>query len=250
VTKGASDKTSETKIVHAEFVAGAPATDKLPAPALAEVAFCGRSNVGKSSLMNTLVARRGLVRTSSTPGCTRQINVFEVRTADGLSLHLTDLPGYGYAKLSKAEKKSWGPMLEGYLRERPTLRAAVLLFDARRGLEPDDEQLLEFLRTPRPAGEIEIVLVATKLDKLSLSARKPRLAELKKQTGTQILGFSAVTGDGREDLWRRLRRAVLAGADASHSDLRSKSVAEGEAGEDSAAKQRRGGAAPRTNKTR
>jgi GTP-binding protein len=210
-----AQKEETTKVVRAEFVAGAPAVDKLPAPALPEIAFAGRSNVGKSSLMNTLVARRGLVRTSSTPGCTRQINVFEARTSDGLAVHLVDLPGYGYAKLSKAEKKSWGPMLEGYLKERPTLRAVVLLVDARRGLEPDDEQLLEFLREPRPAGELQIVLVATKLDKLSLSARKPRLAELKNEAKTRVIGFSAVSGEGREDLWRQLRRAALGSAPAS-----------------------------------
>lgn len=202
-------KEETTNVVHAEFVAGAPDVDKLPAPALPEIAFAGRSNVGKSSLMNTLVARRGLVRTSSTPGCTRQINVFEARTADGLAVHLVDLPGYGYAKLSKAEKKSWGPMLEGYLKTRQTLRAVVLLVDARRGLEPDDEQLLEFLRERRPAGELQIVLVATKLDKISLSARKPRLAELKSEAKTRVIGFSAVNGEGREDLWKQLRRAAL-----------------------------------------
>jgi GTP-binding protein len=205
---------TETRVVHAAFVAGAPDVDKLPAPALPEIAFAGRSNVGKSSLMNALLARKSLVRTSSTPGCTRQINVFEVKTSDGLALNFVDLPGYGYAKLSKSEKKSWGPMLEGYLRDRITLRAVVLLVDVRRGVESDDEQLVEFLRASHPDGGVDIVIVATKLDKLSLSAQKPRLAELRKAIGAPVVGFSAVTNVGREDLWRRIERAALVGAAA------------------------------------
>jgi GTP-binding protein len=202
-----------TNVVGASFLAGATDVAALPAPALPEVAFAGRSNVGKSSLMNTLLARKSLVRTSSTPGCTRQINLFEAKTQDGLTLHFVDLPGYGYAKLSKSEKKSWGPMLERYLRGRITLRAVVVLVDVRRGLEDDDAQLVEFLRAPRPAGAVRVIVVATKLDKLSLAAQKPRLAELRKATGAAVIGFSAVTGAGREELWRQLRRAAVPAAE-------------------------------------
>jgi GTP-binding protein len=200
------------RVSDAEFAAGAVRAEGLPAPALAEIAFAGRSNVGKSSLLNAMMQRKSLARTSNTPGCTRQINVFRVRTSDGLEVGFVDLPGYGYARRAKSEKVTWGPMLEGYLRERVTLRAVVLLVDVRRGLEDDDRQLIDFMRAPRGIDEhkpVEVIVVATKLDKLALSARKPALDALKKLGGVKPLGFSSVTGEGREELWRRLRSAVL-----------------------------------------
>src|SRR5690242_5270611 len=133
-------------IVDAAFVAGVAAPEQLPPPALAEVAFAGRSNVGKSSLLNTLVGRKGLVRTGRDPGTTRQLNLFSVRAADGLEVVLVDLPGYGFAKRAKHEKKSWGTLIEGYLEKRVSLRAVVLLVDVRRGPEAEERELLEFLR--------------------------------------------------------------------------------------------------------
>ena len=194
---------------------GATRAEQLPPPALAEVAFAGRSNVGKSSLLNAMMQRRNLVRTSRTPGCTRQINMFGCKTVDGLALHLVDLPGYGYAKLSKAEKLTWGLMLEGYLRTRITLRAVVLLADVRRGLEDDDGELLEFMkrraartRRHRPCPKWPRIVVATKLDRLPVNQRKPALMAFKKATGVTPVGFSAVTGEGRGELWERIRRAV------------------------------------------
>jgi GTP-binding protein len=203
------------RVVEAEFAAGAIRVEQLPAPVLVEVAFAGRSNVGKSSLLNAMMQRNKLVRTSNTPGCTRQINVFRCATADGLALHLVDLPGYGYAKLSKAEKSTWGAMLEGYLQSRITLRAMVLLVDLRRGLEDDDLALLEFMhdvRGPDAATpslpEVHRVVVATKLDKLPLNKQKPALAAFKRDTGVAPVGFSAVTGAGRGELWARIRGAV------------------------------------------
>jgi GTP-binding protein len=200
------------RVVEAAFAAGATRAAQLPAPALGEIAFAGRSNVGKSSLMNALMQRKSLVRTSNTPGCTRQINVFECALQDGLRLHLVDLPGYGYARLSKAEKSTWGAMLEGYLKTRATLRAVCVLVDVRRGVEEDDAQLLEFLAEPREAEStkpVERIVVATKLDKLPLAQRKPAVLALKKRSGVSVIGFSAVTGDGREELWKRIRHAVL-----------------------------------------
>lgn len=200
-------------IIHdAQFVAAATTASQLPAPTLVEVAFAGRSNVGKSSLMNCLLSRKGLVRTSSTPGCTRQIAFFQARLAGDTSLLLVDLPGYGYARRSKSERESWADLIERYLLERTTLRAVVLLVDVRRGLEPDDEDLLTLLAEPRrgrPA--VTAIVVATKLDKLPASARKPALEKLKARAGRAALGFSAVDGTGRAELWSRIMKAAAIG---------------------------------------
>src|SRR5262245_14241605 len=111
------------KVLSAEFAAAAKAPNELPPPAVLEVAFAGRSNVGKSSLINSLAARKKLVRTSSTPGCTRTVSFFPTRIEGGTELVLVDLPGYGYAKRSKAERDSWADLIEEYLLGRPTLRA-------------------------------------------------------------------------------------------------------------------------------
>jgi GTP-binding protein len=190
------------RVVSAEFEAGAARAESLPPPGCEEVAFVGRSNVGKSSLMNALVQRRKLVRTSRTPGCTRQLNLFAVKLADGRALRLVDLPGYGYAKLSKAERQGWAAPLEAYIRTRGSLGVVVLLVDARRGFEEDDAQMAAFLSAPRPSGAApRLVVVATKMDKLTLSAHKPALREIARQAKAPALGFSAVTGKGREELW-------------------------------------------------
>jgi GTP-binding protein len=202
----------ETRVVDAKFVAGAVDAASLPPPTLVEVAFAGRSNVGKSSLLNAMMQRRGLARTSSTPGCTRQLNVFEVRCSDGLALRFVDLPGYGWARRSKAERTQWQTMIEGYLRGRAGLRAVVLLVDVRRGVEDEERQLVEFLRLPRAVSDprpLEVLLVATKVDKVGAAGRKLALEELRKRAGARAIGFSAVTGEGRDELWERVRRAAL-----------------------------------------
>jgi GTP-binding protein len=209
-------KAEDLRITEADFTAGAINVNGLPPPVLAEIAFAGRSNAGKSSVMNTLVQRKSLVRTSSTPGCTRQLNVFKVGLKSGHVLGLVDLPGYGFAKLSKKEKSTWGAMIESYIQTRPTLRAVVLIVDVRRGLEDDDRELLEFVLAPRPAESIaplRAFVVATKLDKLPLNQQKPRLLALKtdmKRTGIagSPIGFSAITGEGRAPLWTKLLTAV------------------------------------------
>lgn len=202
-------------VLDAEFVAGATSLSQLPAPMFAEVAFAGRSNVGKSSLINDLVNRKKLVRTSSAPGCTRAINIFRVRlrTESGEAhLDLVDLPGYGYAQRSKAERKSWGPLIEGFLRERPGLRGVVVIVDVRRGTQDDDIQLLEFL----DSLDVVPIVVATKIDKLSVNKRKPAVAAIRAELGRGVVPYSAATGDGRAVLWKRLLK--VAGIDSLPDD--------------------------------
>ncbi|MGH7438216.1 MAG: ribosome biogenesis GTP-binding protein YihA/YsxC [Polyangiaceae bacterium] len=204
----------ETRVVDAQFVAGATDAKMLLPPTVVEVAFAGRSNVGKSSLLNTMMQRKGLARTSNTPGCTRQLNVFEVRCADGLALRFVDLPGYGWARRSKTERGEWQGMIEGYLTGRSALRAVIVLVDVRRGVEDEERELVEFLKVPRTVSgpPLHRILVATKLDKLSGSARKPALAKvgnLGEGEGSRAIPFSSVDGSGREELWKRIRAAVL-----------------------------------------
>ncbi|MCU0671351.1 MAG: ribosome biogenesis GTP-binding protein YihA/YsxC [Myxococcota bacterium] len=204
------------EVLEAEFIAAANALDQIPAPVLAEVAFAGRSNVGKSSLINALTNRKKLVRTSSTPGATRGINLFRLRLrvpTEGEpvlgEMDLVDLPGYGYAKRSKTERRSWGPLIEGFLRSRAGLRAVVVIVDARRGPEEDDAELIEFLehigRTP--------IVVATKLDKLPKNQQKLAVEEVARVTGRRVFGFSAETGQGRDPLWRAILKYSHVGAE-------------------------------------
>lgn len=200
----------EIIVRDARFLASATDLDRLPPPVVAEIAFAGRSNVGKSSLINSLVQRKKLVRTSGTPGATRGVNIFRVDlrvTEEGAEprdaeIDFVDLPGYGFAKRSKAERRSWGPLIEGFLSQRPGLRAVVVIVDCRRGLEDDDVELLSYLEAiGRPA-----ILVATKSDKLPKSKRKLAIQAVGKELGLRPMGFSAETGDGRDKLLRRLMR--------------------------------------------
>ena len=155
--------------------------------------------MGKSSLLNCLVGRRGLARTSGTPGRTRQLNFFLVNDR----FVLVDLPGYGFAVGPEAERRAWGPLVEGYLAGRPTLRGVVLIVDARRGLEAEEDDLLAYLA----AQALPVVIVATKLDKLGASAARKALARIASQVGdVELIGFSARVGEGRDALWRVLAR--------------------------------------------
>jgi len=178
-----------------EFVAGAARLDRLPPPSLPEIAFAGRSNVGKSALLNRLVHRHNLARVSKTPGRTQQINFFAVDER----LLLVDLPGYGFARVPLAVKAQWRGLVEGYLTGRRTLRGVVVLVDVRRGIQDDDAQLLDFLA----AHGIASLLVATKVDKLSRDAGRRRLAEIAaRHHGPPPMAFSSLSGEGTAELWQ------------------------------------------------
>lgn len=166
-----------------------------PPSELPEIAFAGRSNVGKSSLLNTLVRRKAFARVSRTPGRTREINFFRVNNG----FVLVDLPGYGYARISKEKKAEWRPLIEAYLKRTQQLRGIVLLLDIRREPSDDDRAMLDFL------AEVEVptIVALTKTDKLSKSAARERAAEIARVLALdsdQVIPFSAVTGDGRVEL--------------------------------------------------
>jgi GTP-binding protein len=184
------------RVGRARFVGAAATPGGGPPPGLPEIALAGRSNVGKSALLNAVVGQRGLARISATPGRTRQINFFQIDER----LLLVDLPGYGFAVGPEAEREAWGPLVEHYLAERRTLRGVLVLVDVRRGIEADEEQLLEYLeRLAVPAA-----IVATKSDKLGRAALGTAIAALARALGGRVpvVGFSARTGDGRAELWQ------------------------------------------------
>jgi len=166
-----------------------------PESTLPEVAFAGRSNVGKSSLLNRLINRKKFARVSNTPGRTREINFFRVNE----TFILVDLPGYGYARISKERKAEWKPLIESYLKSSPELRGIVQLLDLRHDPTNDDLQMLDFL------SELGVptVIVLTKIDKLKPSQRRERITEISTALGleeSQVVPFSAVTGEGRNEL--------------------------------------------------
>ncbi|MBX2803590.1 MAG: ribosome biogenesis GTP-binding protein YihA/YsxC [Myxococcales bacterium] len=187
-----------------EFV-GSFRTD-LPDLGLPEVAFAGRSNVGKSSLLNALVRRRSLARTGQTPGRTQSINLFRIPD----HLVLADLPGYGFARVPEHVRLAWKPMVEGYLGARDTLMLVVVLVDVRRDPGADDGSLLWGLTETR----IPSVVVATKVDKLSKQQRQRRLAAIRRALHLrpeQLVAFSARTGEGYDQLWDKIEAAVREG---------------------------------------
>ncbi len=191
-----------------QFLLSAFSAAQFPPPSVAEIAFLGRSNVGKSSLLNALVGARA-AKVSKTPGRTRAINFFALLDPNQNQKKIfADLPGYGYAKISKAISAQWPKFIEPYLKERETLRLCVCLVDANAPPRPADRQLLEWLR----AEEREFVVAATKIDRLSGNERARSLTALKKGLEVeQILPVSAKTGYGIGELWARIEEVGTMG---------------------------------------
>jgi GTP-binding protein len=204
------------EVRDAVFIAEARDARGLPATGSVEIAIAGRSNVGKSTLLNRLAARKGLARTSRTPGRTRGIVLFQLELgpkAPVRSLRLCDLPGYGYARVARTERDSWQPLIEGYTRGRQTLALFVVLIDARRGIEDEERQLYEWLGTEH----VPVQIVFTKVDKLSAAERG-----LLRQRARELFGagpgrarvapllVSAQTGEGVPELWAAIFGAALA----------------------------------------
>src|SRR5499425_523217 len=184
------------------FVLGATDKRHFPASPLPEIAFLGRSNVGKSSVINSLVGTK-LARTSSTPGRTRSINFFELRSAGQPKpeLMFVDLPGYGYAKISREVSNEWASFVDPYLKERPNLALCLALVDSNIPPQPSDQQLIEFLASAKRP----FVVVATKSDRLSGNELQRSLQTLRSEHGERgatIVPFSARSGAGKEELWK------------------------------------------------
>jgi GTP-binding protein len=206
------------QVREAAFIAEARDLGGLPAPGAPEIAIAGRSNVGKSTLLNRLAGRKGLARTSKTPGRTRGLVIFRLRFAGGAPievLDLVDLPGYGYAQVARTERNAWQPLIEGYTRKRATLALFVVLVDARRGIEDEERQLYEWLGSENVPAQI----VFTKVDKLSASERGVLRARCRQLFGAGRIGplmVSGETGEGIPELWASIWQAAAApGAGAS-----------------------------------
>lgn len=189
------------KAHKAEFRAAATSPSSIPPARLPEVAVAGRSNVGKSSLLNRLTGRKGLARTSRTPGCTRGLMFFDIDDR----LTIVDLPGYGYASRSKTERTAWKKLVEHYLSSREELAGVLILVDVRRGPEEEEEELAEYL----DSVGLPYALVATKADKLKRSALAQQLAKLRKAVDpVPVVPTSSETGAGMDLVWRWIRAAV------------------------------------------
>lgn len=183
------------KSVELETVCGI--TSKLPDTDKPEVAFAGKSNVGKSSLINGLMNRKSLARTSSQPGKTQTINYYNINNA----MYLVDLPGYGYAKVSQKEKEKWGQMIENYLHTSKQLKAVFLLIDIRHEPSANDKQMYDWI----VYQGYDPIIIATKLDKINRSQIQKHIKMLKTglnvKPGTPVMPYSALTKQGREEIW-------------------------------------------------
>jgi len=200
-------------VKSAEFITSAVKPDQYPEARLPEIAFAGRSNVGKSSLINTLVNRKRLVKTSSTPGRTQLINFFIINQA----FHLVDLPGYGYARVPAAVKKNWGPMIESYLQNRASLQAVTLIMDIRRTPQAEERNFIDWLHM----HHIPVIPVLTKADKLSKNKQNKQVQLITAAleiNGEALTLFSAKSRLGKDQLWKRIETLVAPAANDDEGD--------------------------------
>ncbi len=191
-------------IKSAEFITSAVKPSQYPPAVLPEIAFAGRSNVGKSSLINTLVNRKRLVKTSSTPGRTQLINFFNINE----KFSFVDIPGYGYAKVPASVKKKWGPMIETYITTRKTLKGVVLIMDLRRTPGPEEMNMLDWLNH----YDIPSVPVLTKSDKLSKTRQKKQLKEISNTLSADkdnFILFSAKSRQGKDEVWDVVKKLIF-----------------------------------------
>ena len=191
------------KINSADFKYSVNNPLSMPRPTLPEISFMGRSNVGKSSLLNSLLDVRGLARTSSTPGRTKSLNFFLINEA----FYFVDLPGYGYAKVSKAERAAWGQLMENYLAQRECLVLSILIVDARHEPSPLDLQMKSWLQH----FGLDYLVVSTKIDKLSPNERSKSLQRTQKTLGSElVIPYSSLTREGTGQVWEAIRAGITA----------------------------------------
>ncbi|MDH3257539.1 MAG: ribosome biogenesis GTP-binding protein YihA/YsxC [Nitrospinota bacterium] len=192
------------KIISAEFIISAVSDEQYPRGELPEIAFVGRSNVGKSSLINSLLNRKKLVKTSATPGKTQMINFFDVNH----EFVCADLPGYGFAKVPKAVQKKWQALVEQYLTTRGNLKTVVLIVDIRRKPTDLDLHMQEWLEE----YNVDYILVATKADKLSQAEQSKQLKQIRqafvKDTNRELVAYSSKNQRGRKELWKFLQKRI------------------------------------------
>jgi GTP-binding protein len=211
----AMSKDPPITVLDAAFVAEGRDVTHLPPPGAPEIAIAGRSNVGKSTLLNRMAGRRGLARVSKTPGRTRGLVLFDLLIRVGhdqrIPLRLVDLPGYGYAQVSQAERRAWQVLVEGYVKQRPALRLVLVLVDARRDLGDEELQLLEWLEVMH----VPACLVITKADKLRAAERGVLRQHLRKENraGGEAFLVSGASGEGVDALWARIARALATPAE-------------------------------------
>ena len=191
-------------VTKAEMVITAGMASQFPKHDMPEIAFAGKSNVGKSSLLNTLLNRRALARTSSQPGKTQTINFYSVQD----TYMFVDLPGYGYAKVSKSERERWGRLIEGYLEKRENLQKIILLIDIRHEVGNNDKMMYDWISHYHD----EVIVVATKMDKIKRSQVQKHLAVIRKGLGLRpqdkLIPFSSETKQGKEELWQIIEERV------------------------------------------
>ena len=190
------------KITRAEIEISAVKKEQYPKTNLPEIALAGRSNVGKSSFINRIIGRKNLVRTSSKPGKTRTLNFYLINDA----FYFVDVPGYGYAQVSKREREKWGQMMEEYFETREQLQLVVLIVDLRHEPTREDIQMVEYVNYLN----IPLLIVATKLDKIPKTKRERNINQMRKIFSTdeqiQIIPFSAVTGENKDLVWKELEK--------------------------------------------